>query len=336
MPQKTALITGITGQDGSLLAKYLLSLNYSVLAVCSQQPNLWRLVHLGIATDCAIEFINYKNSATIKNVLKENKIDEFYHLAAMTHVGQSHQHAKEVMEVNCLWTIELLNSIQQYSASTRFFFPASSEIFAADLTHLAKEEDCKNPSNPYGISKLAAYQMVKYFREVHGVFACNGILFNHESSLRAASFVSKKIVQSAAKIAKGDKKPLSLGNIYAKKDWGYAPDYVPYFHKMLQQTCAADYVLASGKLHSVKDLVDCAFQALNYPLFWHGEGLDCVAKNQHGETVVNINPRYFRPLDKHFLAGNAVKAQKTLDFKELTPFSSWVKAMTLAEFESLA
>ena len=335
MTQKTALITGVSGQDGSLLTKHLLSLGYKIIAVTRNKPDLWRLILLGILKDPNISYMCYQEWIDFKNILKQNKIDEFYHLAAMSHVGQSHNSPLSVFDVNSIWTIELLNCIVRYSSHTRFFFASSCEIFDINLNKSASEDDKKKPTNPYGISKNAAHLMVEYFREVKGLFSCNAILFNHESSLRDDSFVSKKIVSSVAKIVKGHQQTLSLGNIYSQKDWSCAVNLVPYFHKILNLEQPDDFVLASGQLHSVKDMVDCAFTALDYPISWHGSGLDCVARNKKGQTVVSINPKHFRPLDNRFLTGNTAKAQKYLDFNKLTPFASWVKDMVVFEWNKL-
>ena len=167
------------------------------------------------------------------------------------------------------------------------------------------------------------------------VFACNGILFNHESEIRDESFVSKKICREVARIVKFGGKPLYLGNIEAKKDWGYAKDYVQTFHKMLQQEKAEDYVISTGVLHSVKDMVNSAFNALDYSICWQGSGLKTIAKNENNEVVVAIDKQFFRPLDNRFLIGNNSKAKQELQFSNTTPFAVWVKSMTLAEYKKL-
>ena len=177
--------------------------------------------------------------------------------------------------------------------------------------------------------------MVQYYRNIKGVFACNGILFNHESEIRDDSFVSKKICREVARIVKFGGEPLYLGNIEAKKDWGYAKDYVKTFHTMLQKEEPGDYVISTGELHSVKDMVNCAFRALDFPISWCGTGLNTIAKNKNGDIVVATNEKYFRPVDNRFLIGDNTKAKQILKFKNTTPFSKWVKSMTLAEHKKL-
>jgi GDPmannose 4,6-dehydratase len=191
------------------------------------------------------------------------------------------------------------------------------------------------PTNPYGISKLSAHLMVQYYRDVKQLFACNGILFNHESKLRGDSFVSKKVCREVARIVKYGGSALYLGNIEAKKDWGYAPDYVTAFHLMLQQKNAEDFIISAGKLHTVKDMVNAAFNALDYAISWQGNGLNCTATNSTGNEVVAIDKKYFRPLDNRYLMGNNSKARLTLNLNHLTPFNQWIKTMTIAEYEKL-
>ena len=333
MTEKTALITGITGQDGALLSQYLLNMGYKILAPTRLNPDKSKLKLLGIQTNPKIEFVTYKNWIDFKQIIADAEPDEIYHLAAMSHVGQSHEFPEKVFNVNTMWTIELLKIIKEYSPTSKFFFASSCEIFQNNLDYAVSEDDPKQPTNPYGISKLSAHSMVQYYRNIKGLFACNGILFNHESTIRDESFVSKKICSEVARIVKVAGEPLYLGNIEAKKDWGFAEDYVKSFHNMLQQDKADDYVIATGKLHSVKDMVTQAFNALDYAISWHGSDLDTTAKNQQGETVVAIDKKYFRPLDNRFLIGNNSKAKQILSFNNITPFSDWVKSMTLAEYK---
>lgn len=335
MTNKTALITGVTGQDGALLSHYLLKQGYKIIAPTRKNHDKSKLQTLGIDLTNNIDFVIYEKWSDFKNIIKDNQPNEIYHLAAMSHVGQSHEHPDKVFEVNTLWTIELLNIIEKHAKSSRFFYASSCEIFQNNLKQTVSEDDPKLPNNPYGISKLSSHYMVQYYRNIKSVFACNGILFNHESEIRDESFVSKKICREVARIVKFNGKPLYLGNIEAKKDWGYAKDYVKSFQSMLKQEKADDYVISTGLLHSVKDMVDCAFSALDYPITWQGTGLNTKAKNQKGDTVVAINEKYFRPLDNRFLIGNNTKATQVLQFKNTTPFASWVKSMTLTEYNKL-
>ena len=332
MTLKKALITGITGQDGALLAQYLLKQGYKILAPTRKNTDKSKLETLGIDLDKNIEFVLYENWTDFESLIKANQPDEIYHLAAMSHVGDSHKNPEKVFDVNTMWTIELLKSILKYANNSKFFFASSGEIFQNNLNQAVSENDPKLPNNPYGISKLAAHSMVQYYRNTKGVFACNGILFNHESEIRDDNFVSKKICREVARIVKKGGEPLYLGNIEAKKDWGYAKDYVKTFHAMLQQEKADDYIISTGLLHSVKDMVNFAFKALAYPIKWSGAGLKTIAKNEKGDTVVAINEKYFRPLDNRFLIGDNTKAKQFLQFTNTTLFADWVKSMTLNEY----
>ncbi len=331
---KKAVITGITGQDGAWLAQHLLGGNYQLVAPTRGNPDQHRLHQLNLDLK-RIQFVVYNNWSEVGDIIAEHQPDEVYHLAAMSHVGQSHQHPDRVFDVNVMWTIEILKAVHQHCPAAKLFFASSAEIFHADNQGPVNENSPQQPTNPYGISKSAAHAMVQYYRQVKHVFACNGILFNHESELRDPAFVSKKICREVARIVKHGGEPLYLGNIEAKKDWGYAPDYVKSFVAMLQQPQADDYVIATGVLHSVKDMVNCAFAALNYAITWRGEGLQAMAHNHQGQQVVGIDERFFRPLDDRFLCGNAGKAQQCLNMVDLTPFAQWVKQMTLNEYGQL-
>jgi len=335
MTEKTALITGVTGQDGALLTHYLLKKGYKVLAPTRKNPNKSKLKYLNIDLDNNIDFFIYEDWSDFKKIIIDGQPDEIYHLAAMSHVGMSHEYPEKVFNVNTLWTIELLKIIEEHSKSTKFFYASSCEIFQDNLQESVAEDGLKSPNNPYGISKLSAHSMVQYYRNVKKIFACNGILFNHESEIRDDNFVSKKICREVARIVKTGGEPLYLGNIEAKKDWGYAKDYIKSFHSMLQQQLADDYVISTGCLHSVKDMVNCAFEALNYSITWHGNGLQTIAKNDKNEIVVAINKKFFRPLDNRFLVGDNTKAKQVLKFENTTPFASWVETMTLAEYNKL-
>ena len=335
MTTKTALITGITGQDGSLLAHYLISKSYKIIAPTRDNPDKSNLELLGIDDKENINFLVYSRWSDFEAIISQHKPTEIYHLAAMSHVGQSHENPQKVFDVNCNWTLALLSYTLQHSPQSRFFFASSCEIYRNDIAHPVTEEDEKKPNNPYGISKLSAHQMVDYYRQVKGLYACNGVLFNHESELRPNSFVSKKICSHVARIVKHGGEPLTLGNIEAKKDWGYAPDYVKYIYSILQQPHAHNYNVSTSELHSVKDMVDAAFSALNYPISWQGKGINAQAINAKGDIVVSINEKYFRPLDNRFLCGDNSKIKAICQDYSQTPFNQWVKSMTTHEWNLL-
>ncbi len=335
MTTKTALITGITGQDGSLLAHYLISQGYKIIAPTRKNPDKSNLKKLAVENSEQITFLTYKKWSDFEEIISHYKPSEIYHLAAMSHVGQSHENPALVFDVNCIWTLALLKFTQEHSPHSKFFFASSCEIYRNDFDRAVTEGDEKRPNNPYGISKLSAHQMVDYYRDVKGLFACNGILFNHESELRHPSFVSKKICVNVARLVKNGGEPLTLGNIEAKKDWGYAPDYVKIFHTILQQPQSQNYNISTNKLHSVKDMVNAAFSALNYKISWQGTGINTQGINSDGLVVVSINEKYFRPLDNRFLCGDNTKIQTVGQNINQVPFHQWVKSMTLYEYNSL-
>jgi GDPmannose 4,6-dehydratase len=332
MTNKVAIITGITGQDGSLLAKYLLNKSYKIIAPTRINPNTNNLNILGINKNKDIKFINYKNKNKFKKIISQFQPDEFYHLAAMTHVGESHLHPEAIFEVNTLWPIKILNFIDKFSPKTKLFFASTSEIFDKNTKSLVNENSLKSANSPYGISKLAAHQMLEYYRNIKGLYACNGILFNHESELRPDNFVSMKIFKNVARIVKHGGEPLELGNIEANKDWGYAPDYVSGFYDSLQQSEASDYVFSTGQLYSVKQMVSIAFEALDYQIHWQGSELETQALNSNNEVVVKINPAFFRPLDDKSIVGDSTHAKNQLGWINLTPFKQWVSELTRNEY----
>ncbi|HHL31483.1 MAG TPA: GDP-mannose 4,6-dehydratase [Oceanospirillales bacterium] len=335
MLKKVALITGTTGQDGSLLAQFLLNLGYNVIAPTRKNPDVSRLKSLAIDQHPNLQFVTYKNWLDFEQIISRYVPDEIYHLAAMSHVGQSHLDPEQVLNVNTVWTSNLLKFAHLQASRCKFFFASSCEIYSSDLNGPVSENAHKHPTNPYGISKLSGHLLVEYYRQVKGLFACNGILFNHESNLRNPSFVSKKICQQVAKIVKKGKGTLYLGNIEAKKDWGYAPDYIKLFHPILQQAKADDYNISTGILHSVQDMVNCAFLALDFQINWHGNGINTTATDSHGNTVVAIDEKFYRPMDNRYLLGDNSKALKQLKMNNLTPFKQWVKSMTLTEYHKL-
>ena len=335
MQTQKAIITGISGQDGSLLAQHLLQRNYQIIAPVRENYNTINLQALNIESHKNIHFVALQTLADINSIILEYQPDEIYHLAAFSHVGQSHDNPQKVFEVNSNWTLKILQAIKNSSPETRLFFASSCEIFDSNLSEDVDENSPKKPSNPYGISKLAAHNLVEYFRDRYDIYSSIAILFNHESELRSDEFVSKKICQEVVRIVKHGGKPLMLGNINAKKDWGYAPDYVKLFPELLKLPKGDDFVFASGKLHSVKDMVEVAFASLNYKISWKGRDENTIAINSSGETVVAIDTRFYRPMDNRYLIGNKEKLAKTFNINLFTPYEKWVKNMVLFEYQKL-
>lgn len=335
MNKTTALITGITGQDGCLLAHDLLSKGYVIYAPVRKNFDSTNLKTLNIFDSERIHFLQYEEHSECQNFIAKFKPAEIYHFAAISHVGESHKNPEAVLQINTNWTLDLLSSVAKMSPESRFLFASSCEIFDKTQQSLVNENSKKSPLNPYAIAKLAAHNLVEYYRNVKNIHASNVILFNHESILRPDTFVTQKVFKNVARIVKQGGKPLELGNILAEKDWSYAPDLIPAFHEILQTSQADDYVLASGEMHSVKELVECSFASLNYSITWKGEGESTQAFNQQGDCVVKINPKFYRPLDKSGIKGDSSKAREILGWQGSRPFADWVAKLTLNQFRKL-
>jgi len=318
---KSALITGILGQDGPYLAKYLLEKKYRVYGMIRRysNPNFDNLDYLGITSK--LEFIegDMSDEASLMNVIRVVRPDEVYNLAAQSFVGDSWQMAKITTEVNALGVLYLLNSIKHISPSTKYYQASTSEMFGLVRSYESQDEKTPfYPRSPYGIAKVYAHWMTVNFRESYGLFACSGILFNHESPIRGIQFVTRKITDGVAKIKLGIKDKLHLGNLEAKRDWGFAGDYVEAMYLMLQNKKPDDYVVGTGENHSVKEFVELAF---NYAgiLNWK-------------KYIVN-DPRFQRPAEVYELKANPVKAQKELGWKAKVNFKDLVKMMVEADLK---
>jgi GDPmannose 4,6-dehydratase len=312
---KKALITGIAGQDGSYLAELLLSKDYKVYGIDQQsvleggREPLKNIYHIIDKINLISDSID--NISSIKNILKTIIPDECYHLAAATFVGYDFDEELSVLGNNINSTHCLLSSIKKFVPDCRFFFAASSEMFGNAIESPQDENTPFNPRSIYGISKLTGYNLIKYYRRQHGLFACSGILYNHESPRRGTDFVTKKIVSQAVKIKQGIERELFLGNIQSMRDWGYAPDYVNAMHLMLQPDEPDDYIIASGEIHSVKELVEKVFSYL---------GLEA-------EKYTKIDSSLVRPAEEIMLRGNPLKARDKLSWKLTKSFDEMIKEM---------
>lgn len=318
---KTALITGILGQDGPYLAKLLLSKGYRVYGVTRRysNPNFNNLDYLNIT-----DKINYidgdlSDESSLYNIIKSLHPDEVYNLGAQSFVGSSWDLAKITTEVNSLGVLYLLNAIKYFSPTTKFYQASTSEMIGlVSSDHFQDENTPFHPRSPYGISKVYAYWMTRNFREAFGIFTCNGILFNHESPIRGIQFVTRKISDAVAKIKFGLSDKLYLGNLDAKRDWGFAGDYVEAMYLMLQHDKPDDYVIGTGKNHSVKEFVELAFKFANL-----GDW----------KKYVVIDPRFKRPAEVPDLLAKADKAHKVLGWKPKVNFEQLVKMMVEADIE---
>jgi len=312
---KKALITGITGQDGSYLSELLLSKGYEVhgivrrVALEDPQARMWRIRH--ILDKIHIHSASMESYASIFNIVSEVQPDECYHLAAQSYVSYSFEDEFSTINTNLNGTHYVLSAVKRQAPRCRFYFAASSEMFGNATETPQNENTPFHPRSPYGISKLAGFELTKNYREAYGLFAISGILFNHESPRRGAEFVTRKISSAAAKISLGMEKEIRLGNLEAKRDWGHSRDYVRAMWLMLQQEEPEDYVIASGESHSVKDFLKTAF---NYV------GLDY-------RKYFMVNEELYRPAEVNILQGDASKAHEKLKWMPTVTFEELVKEM---------
>ena len=331
---KTALITGISGQDGAYLAKFLLDKGYRVLGARRRSSNeaIPRLYELGIARD--IEFVDFDlvEMTNILRVVEKIKPDELYNLAAQSFVYLSFEQPIYTADVDGLGALRILEAVRQAAPSTRFYQASTSEMFGKAQTVPQDEKTPFYPRSPYGIAKLFAHWSTVNYRESYDIHASSGILFNHESPLRGREFVTRKITLSLARIRHGDLDVLELGNLDAKRDWGFAGDYVEGMWLMLQQQNAGDFVLATGENHTVRSFVETAASRLEFAIEWSGSaanerGID----RRTGKTIVRVNPAFYRPAEVDLLIGHPQKAQEVLGWRRKVGFEGLVTLMTDAD-----
>ncbi|TWT99883.1 GDP-mannose 4,6-dehydratase [Botrimarina colliarenosi] len=321
--QKVALITGITGQDGSYLAELLLEKGYEVWGVIrrSSSFNTGRIDHL--YEDPHVEDRKLKlcygdlaDSSSLQRVLSQSQPDEVYNLGAQSHVKVSFDIPEYTGDVTGLGTARLLGAIYELGLhNCRFYQASSSELYGKVLETPQTESTPFWPRSPYAVAKAYAFHMTRNYRESYGLFAVNGILFNHESPRRGETFVTRKISRAAARIKVGLQERLYLGNLDAKRDWGFAGDYVEGMWRMLQSDTPDDYVLATGETHSVRDFCDFCFNDIGLPLEWRGEGVDEVGVGPDGQVLVQVDPNYFRPAEVDLLLGDPSKAKRELGWE---------------------
>ena len=337
---KTALITGITGQDGSYLAEFLLDKNYEVHGLIrrnSTSDGTDRINHLLKLPTITLHYGDMTDFACIAQLIKDIQPDEIYNLAAQSHVKVSFSNALYTADANGLGTLRILEAIKLLGLekTTRFYQAATSEMFGEVQSIPQREDTPFYPRSPYGVAKLYAHWITKNYREAYGMFACSGILFNHESPRRGETFVTRKITKTLAEIRNGKRiLPLELGNLDAKRDWGHAKDYVEAMWLMLQQEEPEDFVIATGQQHTVREFVDAAFDYMGYSIEWVGEGLKEVAKDYGtGEVLVKINPEFYRPSEVDSLVGDCTKAKETLGWKHNYSFTQLVEEMCKYDLE---
>lgn len=337
---KKAIIFGVTGQDGAYLAEFLLKKEYEVHGVRRRTSvsNMQRLAHV---TNHERFFIHHGDVSDIGNIatlIQTIDPDEVYNLAAQSNVKVSFETAEYTANVNALGTLRILEAILKSgrAKTIRFYQASSSEMFGKAHEGPQNEESRFHPRSPYGVAKLYAHWITKNYRESYNLFACNGILFNHESPLRSKNFVTRKITRTVAKIYLGEQKILSLGNLDVRRDWGYAKDYVEAMWLTLQQDAPDDYVIATGETHSVRELVECAFKQVGIIIEWQGTGINEIGKDtKTGKTLATINPKYFRPAEIQTTHGDASKAKKQLNWHHSTSFNELISIMIKADINEL-
>jgi GDPmannose 4,6-dehydratase len=347
---KKALITGITGQDGSYLTEILLDKGYEVHGIIrkSSSFNTGRIDHLYQDPNILDKrmFLHYgdlTDPSSLNRVLERSEPDEIYNLAAQSHVKVSFEIPDYTAQVDALGTLRFLDAIRETGLRRVKFYQAStSELYGKIFETPQSETTPFYPRSPYGVSKLFAYWTIVNYREAYDLFACNGILFNHESPRRGNTFVTKKITRAVAQIVLGKAKTLKLGNLDARRDWGYAPEYCEGMWRILQQDTPDDFVLATGEEHSVREFVEAAFSAVEIGINWTGSGEQekgIVESAGHasiavGDTVVEVDPTYYRPTEVDSLLGDPSKAERLLGWRAETSFADLVKLMVAADVEA--
>lgn len=336
---KKALITGITGQDGSYLAELLLEKGYEVHGIIRRSStfNTSRIDHIYADQHSAdgklhLHYGDLSDGSNLNRILEKVQPDEIYHLGAQSHVRVSFDIPEYTGDVTGLGTLRILDAIRDSGIKTKFYQASSSEMFGKAAEIPLKETSPFHPRSPYGCAKVYGYWITRNYRESYNLFAVNGILFNHESPRRGETFVTRKITRGLVRIKLGRDEKLYLGNLDAKRDWGYAKDYVEGMWKMLQHSEPDDFVLATNETHSVREFVEVAAAHLGFNIVWKGEGINEKGiDSKTGKTIIEIDPVYFRPAEVDVLLGDYSKAKKMLDWEPKTKFKELVKIMAEAD-----
>jgi len=333
---KKALITGITGQDGAYLAEFLLKKGYEVHGMKRRSSlfNTDRIDHLYEDPHVAsrhliLHYGDLTESSGLVSIVQKVQPDEIYNLAAQSHVKVSFENPEYTANADAIGPLRLLEAIRilGLEKTSRFYQASTSELYGLVQETPQKETTPFYPRSPYAVAKLYAYWITINYREAYGIYACNGILFNHESPLRGGTFVTRKVTRGLARIKAGLQDCLYMGNLHALRDWGHARDYIEMQWLMLQQSEPRDYVIATGEQHSVREFIDLSAEFLDMKLTWKGSGIDEHAIDQHGNTVVAVDPRYFRPTEVETLLGDASKARNELGWSPRISFRELVREM---------
>lgn len=333
---KKAFITGITGQDGSYLAELLLEKGYEVHGMVRRASvfNTERIEH--IFSKLILHYGDITDSSNINHLLGLIKPDEIYNLSAQSHVQVSFEVPEYTAQVDALGTLRILDAMRLHCPNAKFYQASTSELYGKVQEVPQSETTPFYPRSPYGVAKIYGFWIVKNFREAYGLYACNGILFNHESERRGKTFVTRKITRGLCQVAKGELKTLKLGNLNSLRDWGYAPEYVYGMWLMLQQEQAEDFVLATGKTYSIKTFVEKAAKYVGYDIVWEGKGLEEKGIDRSsGKVIIEIDEKYFRPTEVDLLHGNPAKAKEKLNWEAKVDIDELVKIMMNYDKEAI-
>ena len=340
---KKALISGVTGQDGAYLAELLLAKGYEVHGIKRRTSliNTARIDHLyqdphAQGRTFFLHYGDMTDSSSLIHLVEKVQPDEIYNLAAQSHVKVSFEEPEYTANSDALGVLRMLEAIRILGLEkrTRFYQASTSELYGLVQQTPQTEKTPFYPRSPYAVAKLYGYWMVVNYREAYGMYACNGILFNHESPLRGETFVTRKVTQGLARIKAGVQQRLHMGNLDSLRDWGHARDYVEMQWLMLQQEQPEDYVISTGEQHSVRDFINITAELLDMKLEWQGSGIDEVAVDEEGKVVVSVDPAYFRPTEVATLLGDASKARRQLGWAPRTSFAELVREMVEADYTS--
>ena len=345
MKKKIALIFGITGQDGSYLSEFLLKKNYIVHGIKrrSSSFNTGRIDHLYQDPQkknrkFILHYGDITDAISVSSLIKDIKPNEIYNLAAQSHVAVSFEVPEYTANADGIGALRILEAIKfhAFEKKTKFYQAGTSEMFGKVVQTPQNEKTPFYPRSPYGVAKVYAHWITVNYREAYKIFACNGILFNHESPVRGETFVTKKIIMALCKIKLNKQKKLFLGNLDAKRDWGHAKDYVEAMWKMLQNKTPQDYIISTGKQYSVKDFVNLSLKELNIKYYWKGKGINQKCYDDKGNCIIVCDKEYFRPLEVDTLLGDSRKAKKELNWKPKYNITKLVKEMVITELKNLS
>lgn len=335
---KTAFITGITGQDGAYLAKFLLRKGYTVYGGYrrTSSPNFWRLEEMGVLDDVRLLEVDIQDTGNLIRSFEKYRPDEVYNLAAQSFVAVSFEKPVLTGEITALGVTRMLEAVRIVNPSIRFYQASSSEMFGKVQETPQRESTPFYPRSPYAAAKLYGHWMTINYRESYGIFGCSGILFNHESPLRGIEFVTRKITDAVARIRRGKQDFFEIGSLDAMRDWGYAAEFVEGMWMMLQRRTPDDFVLATGESHSVREFIEQAFAHIGMEIAWKGKGAKEIGRDKKtGKTLVRVNPKFYRPAEVDILTGDYSKAKRELGWEPKTRFGDLVRIMLERDLERI-